>query len=148
VSVIEAGAEEGKATMKKFGIVSLGVIALLVSTVTVVRAGLKQVAANVYVYNAANGYAYGVMGDARNSIDNDQYIGCSVYKTVNGYKSVSCYAVDPSGTNWTSCTTSNADLTDIAEHIGPTSYVYFAKDGSNCFAISIGNHSYNRPMTP
>jgi len=137
--------------MKKIGIVSLGVIALLVSTVSVVRAGLKNPPTNVYVYNAANGYAYGVVGDARNSTDNNQYIGCSVYKTMNGFKNVSCYANDASGTNYTSCTTTNADLVDIVEHIGATSYLYFAKDGAggtNCFAISISTYSYNRPMTP
>ena len=127
--------------MKKSAIVAVGVGVLLASAMTVL-AGSKYTG-TVYVTST---HADGTMGDARNSADSVQDIGCYVETTGSGYTTY-CGATNASGT-YGGCSTTNTYMANVAMGLSPGVNVGFSWSGATCTLIGVSNFSYWRPMTP
>jgi hypothetical protein len=88
--------------------------------------------------------AYGSMGDARNSADATQYIGCHLYSNSSG-TTLACEAVDAAGTTGT-CTTNDANMIATARSIGSASRIHFEWSSiSGCTVLQVQNYSWARP---
>ena len=97
--------------------------------------------------NLSAGYARGNMGDARNSADTTQYIGC-YNSAAAGSTVVACEAMTAAGT-YKSCATSDANMVAAARSIGVGSYVFFRWDASGaCTTVHVTNYSWVRPSAP
>jgi aldehyde:ferredoxin oxidoreductase len=100
----------------------------------------------VYVDTATFRTAYGSMGDARNSTDTTQHIGCVVtaYGTAGGI-SAQCYAQDATG-RYASCTTTNSSYITAVSAITPNALIEFDWDSSGaCTYLRIYTSSVYRP---
>jgi hypothetical protein len=86
-------------------------------------------------------FARGNLGDARNSADAVQYIGCSVYPA-----SALCVAVNSAGVMH-SCSTSDPDMMAAIRSIHGDSYLVFRWDPANglCTTILVYNDSRYAP---
>ena len=95
--------------------------------------------------------AGGGLGDARNSSDSAQAIGCTVqgYSGANSaYSVVVCYAQDVKRT-MVSCYSSDATLRQTAAAINGDSYVTFNWDANGlCTMIQTSNESTYSPKQP
>ena len=117
---------------------------------------LLPVAANAgekvtdYVYvstSSSSEYAQGTLGDARNSSDGTEYIGCDT-STGYGYTELRCIAVNSAG-NAFYCTTTDPNMIKLATTITSMSFLELSGDGnSNCTSISVLNLSLYKPPTP
>jgi hypothetical protein len=97
--------------------------------------------------NLASGYARGSMGDARNSADTVQYIGC-YHSSMAGFTVAVCEAQSAAGT-YKSCVTTDPNMVATARGITPGSYVFFRWDASGgCSAVQLTNYSWVRPSVP
>jgi hypothetical protein len=95
------------------------------------------------VIDATNRWAKGSLGTARNSADDTQYIGCTVYN--NAPPSATCIARNEDG-QFASCTTSATEHVQGARSLGTDSFVQFVWDaGGTCTAITITHNSYYEP---
>jgi hypothetical protein len=125
---------------------SLGLVSSLASAA---HAGSKAVN-NVYV-DAASRVAQGDVGQARNSADTRQVIGCHVqsYRNASGeFEQASCSATDAAGNSY-SCYATEAALVRSARAINGDSFVFFFGDAAGkCVNISVGLSSYYQPKQP
>ena len=97
--------------------------------------------------NVAVGYARGSLGDARNSADAVQYIGCYNASSV-GSTIVLCEAQDAGGV-YRSCVTTDVNMVATARSISGGSFLYFQWNASgNCTALQVTSYSLFRPATP
>lgn len=116
-------------------------------TVAALVAGKAMAGYKATSYVTVNGtlrYASGAMGDARNSADANQYIGCSV-DTMSG---VSCSASD-SSSNYVGCYTTDATILAAVQGYTPGAYLHFQYDASGtCTELFYEKYSWWRPMTP
>ena len=113
----------------------------------VASAGFKEPAA--VTIDKTNRTASGGLGDARNSLDARQAIGCGVaYDAVNQKNNVNCSATDLNG-NTAQCATQQAELIQIALGISGDSFLRFAWDQSGgCTNIEVINSSIFLPKKP
>lgn len=119
---------------------ALGAAALILGFATNVDAGSKQYKPVEVVSN----YAWGSMGSARNSGDNNQYIGCTV-NTSGSTPTGNCYARNAAGTLKT-CTTTNFYYVEQMKSLASDSYIYFGWNASGqCTTLSIGTMSSYEP---
>lgn len=97
--------------------------------------------------NLASGYARGAMGDARNSADTVQFIGC-YHSASAGSSVVACEAQTASGA-YKSCVTTDANMVASARGISAGSYIFFRWDASGaCTGVHVTNYSWVRPSAP
>lgn len=97
--------------------------------------------------NLSSGYARGSMGDARNSADPLQFIGCYI-SSGTGFMVVVCEARTSTGT-YKSCATTDANMVAAARSISASSYIFFRWDISGaCTAVQVTNYSSVRPAVP
>lgn len=109
-----------------------------------VYAGFKG--GNTVTVDPVNRFGRGSLGNARNSGDTTQYIGCdSAAYAGTSSVSGSCNAVDASYVS-VSCLTQDPGLLAQIRSIGMDSYIYFAFDASgNCTTVQVDHHSYHAP---
>lgn len=132
--------------MKTSRVVVMGAAVLsLLAIPVIVKAGAK------YTYTVVtNGttYAYGSMGDARNSSDPYQYIGCHAsFNAQNASYYAACDASDSTGLFFY-CSTTDSRIVDIIQSISDASYIYVGSSGGTCTYVDVQHYSYNRPRTP
>jgi hypothetical protein len=112
-------------------------------------AGAKG-ANNVYV-SAAGRVAQGDLGQARNSADSQQAIGCYAqsYRNASGvFEQVTCQARDQSGASY-SCYATEPELVRSARAINGDSWLYFrGDDAGRCINIMVWNDSTFQPKLP
>jgi hypothetical protein len=110
-------------------------------------AGFKQ--PSPVSIDSTNRSASGALGDARNSPDARQAIGCVVsYDAVNQKNNVNCVATDVNG-NSAQCATQQAELIQIALGISGDSFLRFTWDHSGvCTNIEVFNSSIFLPKKP
>ena len=91
-------------------------------------------------FDAIKPFARGSLGDARNSTDAVQYIGCSISSG-----GASCFAVNSAGVQH-SCSTTDPDLIAAMRAINGDSYLVFRYgiDGV-CTSVSVSNDSRYAP---
>jgi hypothetical protein len=143
-----AGQED---TMKRLNVV-LGLAATAVSLFAVrADAGAK------YTYEVSVGvadrYAFGSMGDARNSTDSDQYIGCLLYQTGASSENIAGYCrAYSSGGSYGYCYLPSSAIQGYLKLLataGSNPYLYFTWDANaTCTYLEVQNYSYFRPVTP
>jgi hypothetical protein len=124
--------------------------AISVSLVTAIAsavswAGMKNTAP--VVIDLTNRFAGGSLGDARNSQDAIQYIGCS---SIGGtsQNSMYCSAKDAAGT-YVNCTSSDSRLIDETRALTGESAIQFSWDANaNCTSLYVATYSVYFPMQP
>jgi hypothetical protein len=114
------------------------------------RAGSKS-SGQVYI-NSTSRYAYGSTGGARNSLDANQNIGCTVFgrKNTDGTTTLSalCWATNSVGV-YRTCSTSDSKLITAASSVGTDSTIQFNWDTSSyCTYIEAHHGSDNPPKAP
>lgn len=113
------------------------------------QAGSKS-ANNVYV-DAAGRVAQGDLGQARNSADTRQSIGCYIqsYRNASGvYEQANCSATDASGNTY-SCYATEPELVRSARAIDGDSFLFFFGDASGkCVNIMVQLGSSFQPKQP
>ena len=131
--------------MKRQSVVVGGLVALSLASATA-NAGHRVVSqVNISAYYK---FAYGNLGDARNSADVNQDLGCTTSAYSDGSIFVTCQANDQNG-NWAFCSSSNPAMVAAAQSIGSDSYVYFSWDANySCTAIQVENNSWTTPKNP
>ena len=136
--------------MKTSRIVVVGAAALsLLAIPLVVKAGHKVTQT---VDTDGSTYASGSVGDARNSGDTTQYIGCGTWFDTYGgevYYSASCFARDSAGTYF-SCYTEDSRGMAAAQSAETGSFIQLGRDDltGECTYVYVINSSYYRPKTP
>jgi hypothetical protein len=124
---------------KKLALIGLGAFILLSAGGSAVMAGLKA----TQVVSIGGNTAVGSMGDARNSADGTQYIGC-----IAGYGYISCIAKNSAGLV-KSCFTQDPVMVGVAGNLSGATELSFSFDANgSCTDVSTYNFSYYRPMTP
>jgi hypothetical protein len=127
---------------------SLGAV-LLCCLAGSARAGIKG-ANNVYV-NATSRLAQGDLGQARNSPDSMQLIGCYIqsYRNASGlFEQVTCEARDVAGAYY-SCYATEAELVRSARSLTGDSFLSFFGDASGkCVNILVAHNSVYQPKAP
>ncbi|MFY1830818.1 hypothetical protein ACN47A_33215 [Myxococcus fulvus] len=93
--------------------------------------------------------ASGSLGDARNSADTRQFIGCSITTFVGSAPTLGCFAYDVSGTFF-ACSSTNSDLMATARSITTDSTITFTRypGTSICASLSVVNASHGAPKQP
>lgn len=126
--------------------VGVATIALAVGGGSAAWAGLQDTYLTVTV-SAVYGNASGSLGNARNSDDTVQYIGCGVAATP-GAPSMSCYAEDANH-NYGSCHSSDPALMQAAATVNGDSYLFFEWNTQTgvCTYLSVSNASYLAPKS-
>jgi hypothetical protein len=121
-------------------------LAALVAVASVVRAGAKSVWTTV----VGSGYAWGQLGDARNSTPptSPEYISCSVSNSGSGYYTY-CFAMDAARTS-AGCYSLDPVIANVALHLNSQSFLYFAYNVQTglCTSIQVQGGSHQTPMTP
>lgn len=113
---------------------------------TAAWAGAKST--NTVLVNTGARSASGSLGDARNSADTQQFIGCSITTYVGSAPSLGCFAMDTSS-NYVGCSSTNADLVATARSINGDSYITFTWDTfSACTSLHVTNASHGAPKQP
>ncbi|NVJ21308.1 MULTISPECIES: hypothetical protein [Myxococcus] len=113
---------------------------------TVAWAGAKNT--NTVLVNTVARTASGSLGDARNTADTQQFIGCGITTYVGSAPTVACFAMDTSS-NYVGCSSTNADLLATAQSINGDSYITFTWDAfSGCTSLSVTNASLGAPKQP
>ena len=127
---------------RRLGIV--GTFVVLIATGLQAQAGFRSFP-NVTIYDD---YAYGAIGTTRNSADNVQYLGCTVYGTSGGTQQVICKARNTDGKT-AACTSSAPAIIQAALAVNGDSYVWFGfnADG-NCTRLYGYNWSWYAPKNP
>ena len=121
-----------------------GLLAMLAMPVAA-RAGYKS---TDYAGTDGSSYGYGSIGDARNSGDANQYIGCDTFENSGGTMTSYCYARNSAGTSYY-CYSTDPNFVATASTITESSYIDFdGPVGGVCTYIQVSNYSYFRPMTP
>jgi hypothetical protein len=114
-----------------------------VSLIAIVQVSAGVRVSSAVVIDSTNRWAKGSLGTARNSADNTQYIGCTVYN--NTPPSATCIARNDDG-QFASCTTSSAEHVQGARSLGSDSFLQFVWDANGiCTAITITHNSYYEP---
>ncbi len=109
------------------------------------QAGWKQ--PNPVTIDTVNLYASGGLGDARNSSDTLQHIGCSVFSNGSA-PSAMCYGEDAGGHQFW-CGTSNAALVQVAQAVQGDSHLYvYWNSSSACTYLEVENASEFTPKAP
>ena len=91
------------------------------------------------------GHAEGKVGDAHNSEDTMQLIGCGLRATAAGTVQVNCWATDATGLQ-RGCNTTEPGMITVAGSVGSDSYVSFAwVPSGKCTAIEVQNGSFMNP---
>ena len=112
-------------------------------------AGAKG-ANNVYV-NVTSRLAQGDLGQARNTTDSVQYIGCytQTYRNSSGvFEQVNCQARDTAGASYY-CYATDPELVRAARSITGDSFLYFVGDtAGKCTTILVGQSSMYQPKQP
>ncbi len=99
------------------------------------------------VIDSVNRTAYGNLGDARNSSDSTQYIGCMSW-SAPGFLSGSCFAVNTAGT-YVSCYTTDAKIVSVIQSLSPDGFLSFNWNASgNCATLYTINTSWTSPKVP
>jgi hypothetical protein len=120
--------------MKKV-IQSLSVALFVLSIGAAAHAGSKE--PWPVTVSTSSHWAEGALGDARNSSDSNQFIGCSVN---NGQ--AYCAAQDASGT-YVSCVTTATSFLNALNSLNGGSALYFAYNTSGvCSSLIVYNYSY------
>ena len=129
--------------VRKMGVLSTALCALAVLlTSGTASAGLKYTAP-VYV-DAANRYANGGLGYARNTSNGVEYIGCSISQ-YSGSASMFCSARNAAGSS-VSCYSTDAAFIDAARTLGIDEYLSFSANTSGyCTNLYVEHYSYNQP---
>jgi len=123
--------------MKK-AIQSLSVALFVLSIGAVAHAGSKE--PWPVSINTTSRWAQGAFGDARNSSDQNQFIGCSIN---NGQ--AYCAAEDASG-HFVSCVTTATAFLNALNSLNGDSALYFAYNTSGvCSSLIVYNYSYYAP---
>lgn len=123
---------------------SAAVLAAAVLAGPVALAG-ERIVTPVTVNTTAR-WATGAIGSVRNTFDNVQFMGCSVYATTAAI-SVTCGARDASGTQ-VGCSTTTPNLVQAAMSIQTDDYLRFEWDSSGqCTAITLHKYSFYEPKT-
>jgi len=130
--------------MRKRTIVVAGLAVALLAIGSLVRAGTK---ATGRVSITPGTLATGSLGDARASLDGNQYIGCIVQGVPGPGWFTNCLARDAAG-NTLSCQSFDPTIAQAAQAVSSMSAITFNVSGINCTSVLVGNSSYNRPMTP
>ena len=127
--------------------VVFGVVVAVVGLTQTVSAGRKD--RWPVVVDNANKVAYGSLGDARNSADTVQSIGCSVfYDTANQRNQVSCSATDAAGVS-AQCASQDPNLVQIGAAISSNSFVQFRWDATGaCTTVFVMKSSSLTPPKP
>ncbi|MBZ4414506.1 hypothetical protein OWM54_19970 [Myxococcus sp. MISCRS1] len=124
-------------------LVGIGITALIG---TAAWAGAKST--NTVLVNLSAMNASGSMGDARNSADTRQFIGCSITTYVGSAPTLGCFAMDSAG-NYGGCSSTNADLVATARSITTDSYLVFNWDAwTSCTSLHVTNASHGAPKQP
>lgn len=126
-------------------LVAIGLSLPLAITGAIAWAG-NRVTTPVLV-DVTNRYAWGVLGDARNSQDSFQDIGCNsiASATVSG---ITCSARDSSGT-YVSCNSTDVRLLDESRALSGDVNIAFGWDASgNCTYLQIATYSDYFPAQP
>jgi hypothetical protein len=86
----------------------------------------------------------GTLRVARNSADNNQYIGCSIYAYASGSHSIVCTGRNAAG-QVRNCQTSDANMIKVALSLNPASYLFYTlkTDGVTCDRVIAVNESFN-----
>lgn len=94
--------------------------------------------------------ASGSLGNARNSTDTQQYIGCTIYAYTGGTPYVFCFANAAStGYAYVSCSSYDPAIVDAARAINGDSYIQFAFNTSGtCTSLYVLNGSHAEPKKP
>lgn len=98
-----------------------------------------------YTYNVYVGTTsfYGSLGDARNSTDTYQQIGCYSTTPGSGY----CYGRNSTGTS-AGCSTSDAAMLHAIQSVKGDSYIRVNFSSGACTSIFISNFSSFAPKQP
>ena len=127
--------------MKKSSLITLCVAGLV--TASAAWAGLRG--GTLVTLDMANRRAYGSLGNARNSTDINQYIGCKTTASNTGAEDATCWAQNAAGT-YVTCRTTAPRLVDIARSLNGDSYLEFAWDAaSQCTWMIVENDSWYAP---
>jgi len=94
-------------------------------------------------------YAWGALGDVRNSASSNEYIGCTFYANVNAaLTEVQCTARDANNQIFW-CHSTDAAIRSVATSMTANSFVFFnGSNGGACTYLQVDNYSYLRPTTP
>ena len=133
--------------MKTSRVVILGAAVLsLLAIPLVVKAGYKETQT---VETDGSSYARGSVGDARNSADPTQYIGCGTYFDTYAGDYVSCFARSSAGTYF-SCYSTDSRGMAAAQSAETGSFIELGRDDltGECIYLYVINASYYRPKTP
>jgi len=114
--------------------------ALLLATMAVTAVAGDKVTHEV-TFDTTKPFARGNLGDARNSVDAVQYIGCTITGSAG-----SCIAVNSAGVVH-SCTTTDPGMMSAIGAINGDSYVVFRWDGATglCTTVQVSNYSQYAP---
>jgi hypothetical protein len=129
--------------MKRFlGVLSVGLMAL--SSSSVATAG-ERVNVFVTISTGANGdfWAYGSLGTARNTDDDEQDIGCYVEATTSGV-TVRCEAHDLKG-NKAECSSQNEHIAKAVAALDGDGMLSFTGRAGECQTVSVGKRSRYAP---
>lgn len=112
----------------------------------VARAGYKAAStADQVSVDTTNRVAQGALGQARNSTDSVQYIGCIMYTWTDAPTWGICSAKDAAGHTAT-CSVFDTSLLDRVQNIKGDSWIKFEWDTSaTCTYLEIYNTSYMAP---
>jgi hypothetical protein len=132
--------------MKKSLIATFCVAGVVAATAA--WAGMKG--GTVVAVDAVNRRAEGSLGNARNSTDNNQYIGCRATANNNGTVSALCWAQGAvANSPYVTCQTTVPQMVNVASALNGDSYVKFAWDaGGLCTYIIVENDSWYAPKNP
>ncbi|MCP3063203.1 hypothetical protein LXT21_30945 [Myxococcus sp. K38C18041901] len=125
-------------------LVGIGITALIG---TAAWAGAKNY--DPVIIDLATDRASGSLGDARNSADTRQFIGCSITTTVGSAPILGCFAYDVAGTYF-ACSSTNSDLLATARSITTDSFISFNRypGTATCSVLSVVNASLGAPKQP
>lgn len=131
--------------MKRLILVPICSVGFLLIAASVVKAGFKD----THYVHAASSYGYGTVGDARNSANGNEYIGCEVFTTTGSATTALCFAQQDSPSYYTACSTDNAAMITAALSITSISYIELGVSaGGDCTYLTVANDSTERPSTP
>ena len=124
---------------------SVGVTLLLLGMGALARAGYQSPPLLVSVTSTE---AWGQTGDARNSADSTQFIGC-MFQSDDVSILAECHAVDAAGKS-VHCYTSSPSMISAVASANSDAFIGFAFDPSTaaCTQVLVFNLSYQRPKTP
>ena len=109
-------------------------------------AGLKET--RPVLIDSTNRIASGALGDARNSADGNQTLGCQRNAVVGAPPQIGCRARGATG-GFVGCNSTDPDLVSIVGNIGSDSYLQFGWDSAgNCRFILVDNDSRWAPKSP